>query len=382
MSGERVTLSAPPAADPSAPPPGHGGASAAWAEASRDAPRSPLVELTLSRFREFLREPEAVFWTFVFPLLLATGLGIAFRSRPPDVARVAVVASAPNADRIRAALAADSAVRVAALDDSAAMTALRIGTVALVVAPRADGSVEYRFDDARPEARTARFVVDRVLQRAAGRQDPVAARDAIVRERGSRYIDFVLPGLLGMNLMGGSIWGIGYSIVDARRKKLLKRFVATPMRRPQYLLSFVLMRLALMVVEVAVITSFGMLVFGVPMRGSFALFSLSCVAGTLSFGAIGLLIAARARTVEGASGWMNVVMLPMWVASGVFFSSSNFPAAVQPLIQALPLTAVVDALRGVMLQGVGWHAVSGELAIAGAWFAVCFTLAVRLFRWR
>ena len=346
------------------------------------ARHSALVQLTLTRFREFLREPEAVFWTFVFPLLLASGLGIAFRSRPPDIAKVAILASAPNADRVRVALAADQGVDVRVLDDTAAATALRIGTVALVVVPRDSATIEYRYDDARAEARTARGIVDRVLQRASGRRDVLAVHDDVVRERGSRYIDFVLPGLLAMNLMGSSIWGIGYSIVDARRKKLLKRFVATPMRRPQYLMSFVLMRLALMVVEVLVITVFGVVAFGVPMRGSPLVFFTACLLGTLSFGSIGLLIASRARTVEGASGWMNLVMLPMWVGSGVFFSATNFPTVVQPFIQALPLTAIVNALRGVMLQGGGWAAERGELAIAAAWFVVCFTLAVRFFRWR
>jgi ABC-type multidrug transport system permease subunit len=346
------------------------------------AHRSALAQLTLTRFREFLREPEAVFWTFVFPLLLATGLGIAFRSRPPDVAKIAVLASAPGAERVRAALAADKAVSVRSLDDTAAATALRIGTVAMVVVPRDSGTVDYRYDDARAEARTARAIVDRVLQQASGRQDALVVRDEYVREPGSRYIDFVLPGLLAMNLMGSSVWGIGYSIVDARRKKLLKRFVATPMRRPHYLLSFLLMRLTLMVVEVTVILSFGILAFGVPMRGSLVVFLTACLLAVLSFGGLGLLIAARAKTVEGASGWMNLVMMPMWVASGVFFSSSNFPAAVQPVIQAMPLTAVVNALRGVMLQGLGWSGVGGELAIVAAWFAVSFTLAVRFFRWR
>jgi ABC-2 type transport system permease protein len=358
-----------------------GSPSALGAESVTPRP-SPVVQLTLTRFREFLREPEAVFWTFIFPILLATGLGIAFRSRPPDVAKVGVLATSPYAERVRQALAGDSSVDVRMLDDTSALTALRIGSVAVVVTARDSTSVEYRYDDAREEARTARFIVDRGLQRAWGRRDPLASRDDVIRERGSRYIDFVLPGLLAMNLMGSSIWGIGYSIVDARRKKLLKRFVATPMRRPVYLMSFLLMRLALMIVEVVVITSFGVLAFGVPMRGSIVVYVLACLIGVLAFGGIGLLIAARSRTIEGASGLMNLAMMPMWIVSGVFFASSNFPAVVQPFIQALPLTALVDALRGVMLQGAGWRAAGGELAILTTWFAVCFVLAVRFFRWR
>jgi ABC-type multidrug transport system permease subunit len=339
------------------------------------------VELTRVRFLEFFREPEAVFWTFIFPILLATGLGIAFRSRPAEVVNVGIVSSAEG-ERLRAVLAADSGVSVRMLDDTAAVNALRMGSVALVVAPSSPTSVEYRFDNAREEARTARLVVDRTLQRAAGRVSPLVATDVIVSERGSRYIDFVLPGLLAMNLMGSSVWGIGFAIVDARRKKLLKRLVATPMRRGHYLMSFLAMRLVLMVVEVAAIVSFGVFVFKVPMRGPLVVFITSALLGALAFGALGLLIASRARTVEAASGMMNLVMLPMWVASGVFFAATNFPDAVQPFIQALPLTAVVDALRANMLQGGSWQAVGGELAILLAWLAVAFTIALRIFRWR
>ncbi len=219
------------------------------------------------------------------------------------------------------------------------------------------------------------------MKRRQARADAVAVTESLVSERGSRYIDFVLPGLLAMNLMGSGIWGIGFSIVDARRKKLLKRFVATPMRRYHYLASFLLMRLWLMVIEVTVIASFGYFAFGVPMRGSLAAFAVACLLGALVFGSLGLLVASRARTVEAASGLMNLIMLPMWVASGVFFSAANFPDAVQPFIQALPLTAVVDSVRGIMIQGLGWSALAPEFAVVGAWLAASFGLALRFFRW-
>jgi len=343
---------------------------------------SPLRQLTLARYREFIREPEAVFWTLVFPLLLATGLGIAFRSRGADVSKVAVLSSAPGAAAVRDGLAADSGLSVELLDDTAATTALRVGRIALLVVPITPESAEYRYDDARSEARTARLVVDAALQRAAGRSDPVSVRETLVSERGSRYIDFVVPGLLAMNLMGGGIWGLGFGIVDARRKKLLKRLIATPMSRAQYLLSFLLMRLTMTVIEVGVVLTFAALAFDVPLRGSLVVFGAVAVLATLMFGAIGLLIASRVRTLEGASGLMNFVMLPMWVGSGVFFAATNFPAAVQPVVQALPLTAVVDAMRVNMLQGGGWQAVGGEMAIMAAWLVVTFVLALRLFRWR
>ncbi len=352
-----------------------------------DTPRpskrlSPLIELTRIRFLEFLREPEAVFWTFVFPILLATGLGIAFRSRPAEVVKVAVVSGAERSDTVRAAMAADTLLDVALMNESQSAEALRLGTIALAVAPTGPASVEYRYDDARPESRNARLLVDRAIQRGAGAYNPVAASETYVSEPGSRYVDFVLPGLLAMNLMGSGIWGIGFTIVDARRKKLLKRLAATPMQRSHFLLSYLAMRLVLMVIEVVVIGAFGRFVFGVPMRGPLGVFLLVTLMGTLAFGAMGLLIASRARTVEGASGMMNLVMLPMWVASGVFFAASRFPDAIQPLVQALPLTAVVDALRLNMLQGAGLAGVWSELLILSGWLVVSFTLALRLFRWK
>jgi ABC-2 type transport system permease protein len=341
----------------------------------------PLVQLTLVRYREFYREPEAIFWVFVFPVLLTAGLGVAFRSRSPERAPVALVARGTLDDRVAAGLAAADGLRLRQLSDSAAAAALRTGDVALVVKPTPAG-VEYRYDPERPDAREARLRVDEVVQRAAGRQDPVQTNEQTVREPGARYVDFVVPGLLGMNLMGSGIWGLGFAIVDARRKHLLKRLVATPMSRTQFLASFVLSRLTFLIVEVALLVGFAMLVFGVPLRGSPVVLAGICLLSALAFASLGLLLAARPRTVEGVSGLMNVVMLPMWIFSGVFFSSSRFPDAVQPLIHALPLTAVIDALRATMLRGAGPAELLPELAVIAAWLVASFVLAVRLFRWR
>ncbi|CAN5535633.1 ABC transporter permease [soil metagenome] len=349
---------------------------------SRSWKDSSLAQLTLVRFREFLREPEAVFWTFAFPIILALGLGVAFRNKPADVIAVGVVTGTPIGDSLNAHLAHAAGLKVQAMGDSAAARALRTGDVALVAAPKSDGGIEYRFDDTRPEGRSARFLVDDALQRAAGRADPVSVSERKVQEKGSRYIDFVVPGLLGMNIMGGGIWGLGFAIVEARRKGLLKRLVSTPMPRSHYLASFVLSRFVFLILEVIVVLGSTALLFGVPVRGSLVQLLVVCVLSALAFGGLGLLIASRARTIEGASGLMNLAMMPMWVLSGVFFSSNNFPKVAQPFIQALPLTAAINALRATMLQGAGWSVVAPSLAIVAAWLVVTFTLALRLFRWR
>lgn len=343
---------------------------------------SSLWLLTSARFKEFVREPEALFWTFGFPILLAIGLGIAFRNRPPDVVHVGVVSTAPGAPAVAAALQRDGRLAVELLPDDSAVAALRTGRVALVAVPQGAGRVEYRYDRTRPDARTARLLADDAIQRGAGRRDPVAIGERQVSERGARYIDFVVPGLLGMNIMAGGIWGLGYSIVDARRKNLLKRLVATPMSRAEYLLSFMMSRIALLVFEIVALLGFAVLFFDVPVRGSLVQLALVCVLSSLAFGGLGLLIAARPRTIEGVSGWMNLVQLPMWVLSGVFFSSENFPRALQPFIHALPLTATNDALRATMLRGEGWTALGPELGVLALWMVACFYVALRIFRWK
>jgi ABC-2 type transport system permease protein len=337
----------------------------------------PLVQLTLVRFREFIREPEALFWVFVFPLLLAAGLGIAFRNRPAEILQIAAVTP-----ELAQSLRREKLLDVRQLDLPAAEESLRTGKVALIAEPGANGTVEYFYDDTNPEGRAAQLLADRAVQRAAGRVDPVSTRDQMLREPGSRYIDFLIPGLLGMNLMGSAMWSIGFAIVDARRKKLLKRLVASPMPRHFYLLSFLLSRILLLVVEVALLLGFGALLFHVPLRGSLLDLAIVCVLGSLSFCALGLLIASRAKTIEAASGLMNVVMMPMWIASGVFFSSQKFPDVMQPFIKALPLTAVIDALRANILQGANLAQIAPQIGIICFWLVVCFGLALKLFRWR
>jgi ABC-type multidrug transport system permease subunit len=338
-----------------------------------------IAQLTLARFRGFIREPEAVFWTFVFPILLAVGLGVAFRSRAPEKPHVGIVRSA---SALAAGLKRDSSVIVEEMDDSSAAKALRTGKVVMLVKITSDNQVEYVYDPVRGESTPAKLLVDRAIQRAAGREDRVVVVERKVTERGSRYIDFVLPGLLGMNLMGSGIWGIGFAIVDQRGKKLLKRFMATPMSRAEYLASFMFSRMFFLVLEVITLLGFGALAFKVPMRGSLITLAVICVLAALAFAGMGLLIASRARTTEGVSGLMNLVMLPMWIFSGVFFSSSNFPALVQPLIKLLPLTAVNDALRANMLEGASFASVAPQMLIIAGWLVVSFLVALRLFRWR
>jgi ABC-2 type transport system permease protein len=338
--------------------------------------QSSLYQLTMVRFRLFLREPEAIFWIFIFPILLAVGLGIAFRNRPADVFQVGATTA-----QLTQALAADKGLKAVTMNEADGTWALATGSILLLVTNTPDG-VSYKYDETNPDARNARMVADRAIQTAAGRREAVHVENQLVHETGSRYIDFVVPGLLGMNLMGSAIWGMGFSIVESRQKKLLKRLVASPMPRWQYLASYLLSRLSMLVIEVVGFLGFARLVFGVPFRGSMWQLGLLCVLTSLAFSALGLLVASRAKTMEAASGLMNLVMLPMWILSGVFFSATRFPAVIQPVVRALPLTAAIEALRGNMLQGTNLGQQTAQIGILLAWLVVAFAVSLRIFRWR
>ena len=341
---------------------------------------SPLWQLTRVRMFGFLREPEAVFWVFAFPVLMALALGIAFRSSGPSRSRVGVI-EGPGAAAVVKALEPSPDLEVIRVEPDEAETALRRGRIAVLVRPASSGAPALTFDPTRAETRLAQLATGEALERAAGRRDVVGARlDTRVRV-GSRYIDFLIPGLIGLNLLGTGMWGIGFPIATARQQKLLKRMLATPMRRSDYLLSHMLARLVWLVLEVVAVLGFGMLVFGVQVRGSWLAFALVNLLGAFSFSALGLLVASRARTIEAVSGLMNVAMLPMWLLSGSFFSADRFPTAMQWAVQALPLTAVNNALRAIMNEGAGLVAVSVPIGIVIAWGVASFFAALAIFRW-
>jgi ABC-2 type transport system permease protein len=323
--------------------------------------KDSLVQLTLSRLRLFFREPGAIFWTFGFPLLLTIALGVAFRNRPPEPP----------------AIGTDSArFGWKVMTEPEGRHALRTGKIDLFV--HAGPPITFVFDPARPESRLARAAADAALHP----HGPPATVDQPVVEPGSRYIDFLIPGLIGMNIMSSGMWGIGYVVVEMRTRKLLKRLVATPMSRAEFLTSFVAMRALFLFLELPILLGFGWLAFKVGVAGSLPLLVAVGLLGALSFSGIGLLVASRAQNTQTVSGLINLVMLPMFVGSGVFFSTARFPASVQPFLKVLPLTALNDSLRAIMIDGAGVSGIAGPLALLAGVAVVTFAAALRLFRWR
>jgi ABC-type multidrug transport system permease subunit len=337
----------------------------------------------MARLLELKREPEVIFWVFGFPLLLAAGLGIAFRNKPADLTPIAYVRG-PGSDYFlnmirRSPLA--SSIRVATMDREQALEGFRLGKYDLVVEDSGSEGMVFHYDPSRPESVLARSRMNDVVQTAAGRKDLITTAAVASTEPGSRYIDFLIPGLLGMNLMNSGMWGIGFALVDMRQRKVLKRFVGTPMRRSDFLLALTASRLVLMLVEIILLLGLGVLAFHMQVLGSLFTIVLLNTIGAVSFAGLGLLTASRAQKIESVSGLMNLVMMPMWIFSGVFFSSERFPAMLQPFIKLLPLTALNDALRATILQGASLAAQSERLLILVLWGGISFVLALRWFRW-
>ena len=351
---------------------------------------SPFWELVRSRFLEFCREPEVVFWVYGFPVLMVVSLGIAYRERAVPMPRVEVVAGPASAADAAALARPESGTTATVSPRAAALESLRTGRADLVLervepvleaAAPATATIRYHVDPSRPESVLARDRARDALERAAGRRDLLAVDEVPQTAPGNRYIDFLIPGLMGLSLMGGGLWGVGFVAVEMRGRKLLKRFLATPMRRWQFLLSIMVSRMLFMIPEMLLLVCFSRWAFGVRIFGSPWAVAALVLLGAVCFAGIGLLVASRTKTLEAVNGILNIIMLPMWMASGVFFPRERYPEAVQPLLRAMPLTALVDALRAVMLEGASLATCWPEVATLVAWGTLTFAVALRIFRW-
>lgn len=344
--------------------------------------KHPLFELVQARLREFWREPAILFWVFGFPLVMALGLGIAFRSRPAQLPEVAVVNRAGAAgEMLTEALLKSPKLSARRAHESEAKDALAHAKVDLVAEIEAE-RVVYHFDNMQERAPLARLTANDVVQTARGRKDPLPSFDKTDEEKGTRYIDFLIPGLIAMNLMGSSLWGIGYNIVAQRKRRLLRRYAVTPMKRSHFMLSYVVSRLLFLGVEVFALVIMGALLFDAVVQGSLLTLFFMSLLGGASFAGLGLLVAARLENTETASGWMNVIQLPMWVLSGPFFSYERFPDWTHPVLESLPLTALANALRGIYNEGLGLAGLGPELLVLGVWGVVPFLIALKIFRWQ
>ncbi|HSR51740.1 MAG TPA: ABC transporter permease [Acidobacteriota bacterium] len=344
--------------------------------------RTPFWQLLVSRALMYLREPEVIFWTYGFPLILVVALGLAFNTDSGRQVQEFAVVDGPIADNVVSSLQDDETFKVTVLPRDEAMQRLRRNQILVVMEIDPQSlRVTYHYDPSNPESRPLRMAVNDALQRASGREDSFPARDEHVTAPGSRYVDFLVPGLIGMNIMMGGMWGIGFVIVDMRVRNQMKRLLATPVRRSTFLVATLSSRVMFFLPEAAFLLAAAWLIFGIPINGSvWAIFVMALI-GVLSFAGLGLLTASRAKRLESISGLINLIMMPMWIASGIFFSASRFPDFMQPFIQALPLTQLINALRAIMLEGAPLMSQTLPLAVLAAWGGASYLVALKIFRW-
>lgn len=336
-------------------------------------------QVARTAFVEFWRSPAAVFWTYGFPLIMAVVLGFAFQPSPPQPVPVAIV-DAPGANAVLMSLQPSKRLDVELLDAESADQALARGRVALLIKVDADGPI-MRSDPTRPEAELAQLLVEGALRTA--REGEVASARTEVEDRpGSRYIDFLIPGLIGLNLLGAGMWGVGFNLVQMRVQSLLRRIFVTPMRRSEFLAGYLLGRSILVIPEALVILLFGVFLWGVPFRGSYVAALLTIIIGGWAFTGIGVLCASRARTIETIGGLMNAVQLPMWILGGTFFANEALEGPVRWAAESMPLTHVNRTLRDVMLESATLTEVALPLGLLAGFGVLCFGLAMRLFRWQ
>ncbi len=342
-----------------------------------------FLNLVAIQFREFVREPASLFWSLLFPIGLSGVLGLAFTEKDPVTSRVAVERNAyvaPLQTKLEA-IDPDTLLlnRFAFVYTSRADALLRLkrGEIALIVEPLPAGRLAYHFDPRNEVARTQYLLLDKELSEAPGRESQIRP----VQTQGSRYIDFLIPGMIALGIMNSCVWGIGWGVIEWRIKKLLRQMVATPMRKTEFLLAHFATRLTLCMVEAGFLLLFAGTLFGVGLTGSPLAFAMVFTSGVAAFAGIAMLVAARPQKTYVGSGMINLVTLSLTIVSGIFFSYTNFPGWAAGLIEYLPLTLLADLLRKVFNEGAGLAQVAGKSVVLLAYGLVFFTAGLRVFKW-
>ena len=366
--------------------------------------RNSLIQLILIHYREFIREPGILFWSIIFPVLMAWVLGIAFSKQNELVQQVALVEDSVqlNADMsqflndaiytenpekdepgyyektIHNEKLGKTSYKFLMTDWDGGLLLLKRGQVNLILRVYPD-SVEYYFDPLNPQAK----MVYIMLSSAINNEQLIYETASInpLTQKGNRYIDFLIPGLMAMGVMNSLLWGISYALIDMRSKKLMRRMVATPMKRSEFLISIFVARLSITIIEALILLSFAFAYFHISIQGSLPALILIFLAGNIAFSGIAILISCRTANSRIGTGLINVITLPMTVLSGVFFSYHNFPDKVIPIIQKLPLTMMADSIRSVFIEGAGIAQVSLNAGILTTLGIICFAIGLRVYKW-
>jgi len=347
---------------------------------------SALGQHVKGRWREFRREPSALFFVVLMPILWMAILGFAFSGGGKPGVGIGLLEGADQSELgmgVRQRLEADPSVRLWIGDRDALLTRMKRGDVTVIIAidGAASGAARLVLDPTKAEAHAGRAYADDVIQAAGGRKDPVTITDEAVKLPGQRYIDFLVPGLLALSLMTSSLFGTGMTIVANRRENLLKRYLATPMQPLTYILSHLIGRGFILVVEVATILIASFVLFRFRLESRLVDFTLFAALGAGAFTALALLCGARTANMAAMNGATNLISLPMMIVAGVWFSRANFPSWIAEPARYLPLTALVDGLRRIALEGGSLASVGFEAAVLGVYLVAATLAAKTLFKW-
>lgn len=340
-----------------------------------------VKELLLLQWRTFSREPGVLFWALAFPIILSGLLGMAFKKKGMQPLPVIFISeSAEESERIvklTSTLKPGALLTVTVESAAQAAVSMRRGRAVLSVESPADASKRrFLLDPGNSESELA---MRRLKGWLAG--EAMAADVVVLSAKGSRYIDFVLPGLFASSVINSCLWGVGWVLIDYRQKKFLRRMVATPLKKWHFFLALLLGRLAILAIEFATLFGFARYFFDVEIQGSHAAFAVVMLSGVLAFYGLAALIASRTKNPQVGIGLINAATLPMMVISGMFFSYERFPAAVQPVLARFPPTMMVDALRSVMNEGAGLGAVAPACLALSIMGGICLFIGNRYFRW-
>lgn len=344
---------------------------------------SRIAELTKGRWREFRREPSAFFFVLFMPILWMAILGFAFSSSAPERYGVGWLKSPERtitAGAALAALRADPRLSVTEGTMDELLPYLKRGDLQLITA-MPDAEAEYSFDPVNRVSGHARAYVDGVIQRAAGRRDPVVTQDQPMTITGTRYIDFLVPGLMALSIMTSSLFGTGMLIVSNRRENLLKRYLATPMRPVEYIISHLFGRSFILAMEVVTILFASFAMFRFQVAGSYLSLAVFAVLGAGSFTTLAILCGSRTANPATMNGMTNLISIPMMLVSGVWFSRANFPEWISEAARFLPLSALVDGLRRIALEGASLGSLTHEIAVLTAYLLAATIAASRTFKW-
>ncbi|MDR0231002.1 MAG: ABC transporter permease [Dysgonamonadaceae bacterium] len=360
-----------------------------------------LYQLTLTQILETIREPEVLFWGIIFPVLISIGLGLAFTQDSEAKFRIVIVENSPaRLDSLLSVYAltetekqgevhiwkiTDDALgntefRFLRNDWNTGIVSLKRGEADLLISDSL-GAIHYHFDPHNSQSQLAYLKLSTLLESPVPLQQNSSTGVEPLKLKGVRYIDFLVPGLIAFGIMGSMMWGVSYTLIERRSQKLLRRMVATPMKKTNFIFAMMFVRILMNFIEAVIIFFAAALLFGIEIQGNIGALIFLFLAGNIAFTGIAVLVSCRTSKTEVGTGWINAVQMPMMILSGIFFSYHNFPSWSIPFIKLLPLTALTDGMRSIFNEGAGWMEILSPSIALSAFGFICFAIGMKLFKW-